>query len=141
MKIKKGFIVRSVGGEKIAVPVGEEAKKFHGMIKLNETADFLWGFFKTEHTEEEAVTALLKNYEVDEETAKKDVAAFLGVLTENGSSNEPFHRRSAFDRRKIRRSHIRREYAPHVKNGARRQRSYSGSRRKRSTAAPFRRPL
>ena len=33
MKIKKGFVVREVGGENIAVPVGEMAKQFHGMIK------------------------------------------------------------------------------------------------------------
>lgn len=84
MKIKKGFIVRKVGGENIAVPVGERGKSFHGMIKLNETGNFLWEFFLKDHTEEEAVRALLKEYDVSEETAQKDVQAFINVLLENG---------------------------------------------------------
>ena len=37
MKIKKGFVLRVVGGENVVVPVGEMSKKFHGMINLNET--------------------------------------------------------------------------------------------------------
>ena len=34
--------------------------------------------------EEEAVRALLKEYDVSEETAQKDVQAFVNVLLENG---------------------------------------------------------
>ena len=45
IKIKKGFVVRKVGGENIVVPVGETSKTFHGMIKLNESGGFLWKFF------------------------------------------------------------------------------------------------
>ena len=84
MKIKKGFIVRKVGGENIAVPVGERGKSFHGMITLNVAGNFLWEFFLKDHTEEEAVRALLKEYDVSEETAQKDVQAFVNVLLENG---------------------------------------------------------
>lgn len=84
MKIKKGFVVRKVGDEHIAVPVGERAKEFHGMIKLNETALFLWEFFTSEKTEEEAVAALLKDYEVSEEEAGKGVKEFIKLVTEGG---------------------------------------------------------
>ena len=84
MKIKKGFIVRKVGGENIAVPVGEQGKSFHGMIKLNETGNFLWEFFRSEHTEREATDALLREYDVSEETAEKDVRAFKEILLKNG---------------------------------------------------------
>ena len=45
MKIKKGFVLRVVGGEHVVVPVGEMSKQFHGMINLNETGAFLWRFF------------------------------------------------------------------------------------------------
>ena len=41
MKIKKGFVLRKVGGESVVVPVGEMSKQFHGMINLNETGAFL----------------------------------------------------------------------------------------------------
>ncbi|MGN1053291.1 MAG: PqqD family protein [Candidatus Scatosoma sp.] len=80
MKIKEGFIIREVGGEHIVVPIGEAGKNFHGMVKLNESGAFLWRFFCAEHTQEEAVKALTEEYDVDEETAKKDVAAFAATL-------------------------------------------------------------
>lgn len=83
IKIKKGFVVRKVGGENIVVPIGETSKTFHGMIRLNDSGNFLWTFFTAEHTEEEAVAALLREYDVDEETAKNDVAEFVNVLKEN----------------------------------------------------------
>ena len=82
MKIKEGFIIRQVGGENIVVPIGKTGKDFHGMIKLNDSGAFLWRFFMQDHTEEEAVAALLNEYEVDEETAKADVAAFVKTLND-----------------------------------------------------------
>ena len=83
MKIKKGFVLRSVGGENIVVPVGEVSKQFHGMIKLNESGAFLWNFYKEEHTKEQGVEALLAEYEVDKETAERDVTAFLDTLVKH----------------------------------------------------------
>ena len=83
MKIKKGFVVRVVGGECIAVPVGELSKNFHGMITLNETAKFLWDFFQNEHTAEEALKAVCEEYEVEEDVAKADVMQFINILVEN----------------------------------------------------------
>lgn len=84
MKIKKGFVVRVVGGESIAVPVGELSKNFHGMITLNETAKFLWDFFQNDHTAEEALAAFCDTYDVEEEVAKADVTQFLTVLSKGG---------------------------------------------------------
>ena len=84
MKIKKGFVVRSVGGENIVVPVGEMSKNFHGMINLNETGAFLWAFFSDEHTIEEGVAALCGEYEVEQSIAEADVKRFAEVLLKNG---------------------------------------------------------
>ena len=42
MKIKKGFVLRVVGGENVVVPVGAMSKVFHGMINLNETGAFIF---------------------------------------------------------------------------------------------------
>ena len=83
MKIKTGFVLRCVGGENVVVPVGEMSKVFRGMITLNETGAFLWNFFSLERSENEAVEALLKEYDVDKEMAVKDVARFVKVLSEN----------------------------------------------------------
>ncbi len=84
MKIKAGFVVRSVGGENVVVPVGEMSKKFHGMINLNETGAFLWRFFSQEHTVDEGVNALLAEYEVEEEIARADVVNFVETIEKNG---------------------------------------------------------
>jgi hypothetical protein len=84
MKIKNGFVVRKVGGECVVVPVGEMSKKFHGMINLNSTGEFLWNFYLTEHSVDDGVAALLAEYDVAEAKAREDVERFVSILTENG---------------------------------------------------------
>ena len=84
MKIKKGFVLRVVGGEHVVVPVGEMSKNFHGMINLNETGAILWRFFSEEHSVDEGVEALLGEYDVEEELARTDVGRFVDVLLKNG---------------------------------------------------------
>ena len=84
MKIKKGFVLRKVGGDFVVVPVGEMSKKFHGMINLNATGEFLWTFFTSEHTEEEGIDALCAEYDVAREIAQKDVQKFMEILLTNG---------------------------------------------------------
>ncbi len=84
MKIKDGFIIRQVGGEHVVVPVGERSKEFHGMINMNQTGAFLWRFFSEEHTLEEGIDALCKEYQVDRERAETDVNRFIDVLQRNG---------------------------------------------------------
>ena len=84
MKIKKGFVMREVGGANVVVPVGEMSKAFHGMINLNETGAFLWKFFSEEHTIDEGVAALLGEYEVDDATAREEVEKFLETIKTYG---------------------------------------------------------
>ena len=84
MKIKKGFVLRVVGGEHVVVPVGEMSAKFHGMINLNATGAFLWKFFTEEHTAEEAVDALCAEYDAEREQVEADVNRFVEIVTKNG---------------------------------------------------------
>ena len=84
MKIVSGFVIRSVGGENVAVPVGEKSKQFRGMITLNDTAAFLWRYFMEERTLEEGISAMCAQYDVDEEKARNDVEKFIKNLTDNG---------------------------------------------------------
>ncbi len=83
MKIKSGFILRQIADTYIVVAVGEEAKKANVMITLNETGGFLWEKLAEGATQQELVEAILGNYEIDEETAKNDVAAFVKKVREN----------------------------------------------------------
>lgn len=84
MKIKKGFVLRVVGGENVVVPVGEMSKIFHGMINLNETGAFMWKFFSEDHSLEEGIRALCNEYEVEEERARMDVQKFMDTVLQNG---------------------------------------------------------
>jgi hypothetical protein len=83
MKIKKGFVIREVGGENVVVPVGALSKTFHGMINLNETGAFMWKFFTEDHTLEEGIDAICNEYEVERERAAKDVTNFVKILETN----------------------------------------------------------
>ena len=84
MKIKKGFVMREVGGANVVVPVGEMSKAFHGMINLNETGAFLWKFFSEEHTIGDGVAALLGEYDVDDATAREEVEKFVETIKTYG---------------------------------------------------------
>lgn len=84
MKIKEGFLLRKVGNDHVVVAVGDASDAFHGMIRLNETAAFLWEQLQEgADTEEKLLHALTAVYEVEEDRARKGVASFLRVLREN----------------------------------------------------------
>ena len=80
MKIHDGFLLREVAGNYIVMPVGAAAERLNGMIKLNETSAFLFRALEKETDEESLVRALLTEYAVDAEGAKRDVRAFRDTL-------------------------------------------------------------
>ena len=83
MKIKEGFLLRQVAGQTVVLPTGGDLD-LNMMITLNETGAFLWEQLASETDENELVAALLAEYDVDEATARKSVAAFVKKLNENG---------------------------------------------------------
>ena len=84
MKIVDGFMLREVAGNYIVVAVGSMAKKFNGMITLNESSAFLWKLLETGADEESLVSAMLNEYDIKEEVAKQDVKEFVEKLTKAG---------------------------------------------------------
>ena len=82
MKIKDGFILREVADSYIVVAVGEAVKTFNGIVNLNETGAFLWKALETGATKEDLLAKLTAEYDVDEDTAKKDIDAFVAKLEE-----------------------------------------------------------
>lgn len=84
MKIKEdSFVLRQIADEYIVVPIGSEADIQNCIIKLNETSAFLWGLLENEKTINELVDSLINEYEIDYDTAKRDVTLFCKNLTEN----------------------------------------------------------
>ena len=81
MKLKDGFILRSVAGETVVLPTGNTTD-FDVMITLNETGRFLWERLASGAEKEELVKALLGEYDVTEERAAKSVGEFVARLKE-----------------------------------------------------------
>ena len=80
MKIKNGFVVRSIAGESVVVALGESSKNFNGIIKLNDTGRFIWDKLSQGTEMEELVEAILSEYEIDRETAEADARVFVDTL-------------------------------------------------------------
>lgn len=83
MKIKDGFILRSVAGQTVVLPTGDDLD-LNMMITLNETGAFLWEHLQGETDENALVSALLSEYDVDESTARKAVSGFVAKLNDHG---------------------------------------------------------
>lgn len=84
MKKLEEFIMRSIAGENILVPVGATTQKFNGMISLSETAAFIWENMEKCETVEDMVDLVLEEFEVDRETAIMDTQEFINELKVNG---------------------------------------------------------
>ncbi len=84
MVVKEGFVLRNMGGQPVVVSVGSASKVFNGMIKLNESGEYLWNILQNGAEKEDLVQALLKKYEVSKEVAEQDVDAFLRTLSGPG---------------------------------------------------------
>ena len=87
MKLRKGFVLRSVADRTVVVP-DNEILNLHMMITLNGTGKFLWGRLEKGATEDELRDALLAEYDVDEKRAQEDVKAFLATLEKHGCLEE-----------------------------------------------------
>ena len=84
-KLKPGFILRKIGNQTMAVPVGAQTSHIHGMIALTESGELLWKALG-EGADKNTLTDLLtENYEVDSVTALADVESFLEGLKEQGA--------------------------------------------------------
>lgn len=76
-QLKARFVSRKVGNELVLVPLVSNVAQMDTLFNLNETAGFLWENLEENSSVEKLKNLLLKNFEVDEETAEKDVKDFL----------------------------------------------------------------
>ena len=81
MKLKDGFILRTVAGETVVLPAAG-VTDFDMMITLNETGKFLWERLAVGAEEADLVKDLLAEYDVTEEVAANSVSAFVARLKE-----------------------------------------------------------
>lgn len=85
MITKKGFNLRTICGEQIIVAEGVENIDFSKIISMNESAAYLWQQVQgREFTTEELTELLTQEYDVDKETAGKDVQDMVKTWLDAG---------------------------------------------------------
>ncbi len=88
MKVKEGFVLRNVVGEHIVMPVGKNIDTFEGAIVLNDVSAFIWENLQRPVAREDLLRLILGEFEVEEQTAAKDLDAFLDKLRGHGLLEE-----------------------------------------------------
>ena len=85
MKIKEGFVLRTICGQSVVSGEGSANVNFSKLVSLNETAAYLFkAVGNEEFTPERLAGLLLAEYDVDRERALKDAEALCAQWMEIG---------------------------------------------------------
>lgn len=82
MKFNGNFVLKKIGDAYYAVPLGSISKEINGMIKLNDTAAFIWQKIEDGSSEEEIIDSLSSKFNTAKEIAKNDFDEFTAALKE-----------------------------------------------------------
>lgn len=83
MKIKENYMLRKVADTYVVVPIGKEVSNFNGMINLNSAGAFLWQQLENNISFDALLELFMAEYEVDADTATKDLQRFISNLEES----------------------------------------------------------
>ena len=84
MKLKYKFVINQVADKMIAVAVGDDLEKFNSFIKMNDIGAYIFKTLENDVTEEDIVTAMVKDYPNDtEEEIRDTVSGFIKKLKES----------------------------------------------------------
>ena len=82
MKLKQTLIFQRLGDDTVIVPVGEAAKDFHGILRVNDSGAAIVRYFADGLDEAAAAVKLTEDYEVELDQAREAVRAMLAKLRE-----------------------------------------------------------
>lgn len=84
MQRNENYILRTIAGEDMLIPVEEAATALQGIITLNPVGAVIWKALVEKCDIAYAVEKVLENFEIDEATATADTVAFIEKLQETG---------------------------------------------------------
>lgn len=85
MRLRYKFCMMDMGGEIAAVPVGENASEFHGMLKVNDVAADILKQLAEETTPEAVHLYLCEKYpDFTRDEIGEQLATFLSQLSHEG---------------------------------------------------------
>ncbi len=73
-------MLREVAGNNVVVAIGKATVDFNGLISLNDTGAFLWKQLEKGADQDDLLSAVLDEYDIDEADAKADIAEFIEKL-------------------------------------------------------------
>jgi methyltransferase-like protein len=79
---KETIASRCIADEFFLVPICSQPSDMQKIFILNSPADFIWQHLDGEHTLDELITAVVEQFEVDQEQARSDTVEFIGQLLE-----------------------------------------------------------
>ena len=79
MKVKSGLILNKIADEYVVVSTNG---LIDGMLRLNETAAFIYQLLENDISKSDAIKKMTDEYDVDVETAERDFNAILKVLSD-----------------------------------------------------------
>ena len=88
MIIDPDFEIVDIVDEYLAVPIGEKAKSFNGVVALSAAAAFLLKNMNNSKSKQELVELLTAEYNVEESVAKADVDKMVEKLLDMGVIKE-----------------------------------------------------
>ena len=84
MKLNGTFLLRQIGEDVVAVPTGETALQFNGMVMLNAVSRILWERLAEGCDLPDLVAALTAEFDVTAREAAADVEEFVSSLRQAG---------------------------------------------------------
>ena len=88
MKLKDGIVLHSFDGEYMAVPTGESAEAFSGVIQNNKTAQFIYQQLLEDTTVDKITDAMYEKYDAPREVIESDVTEVIEQLRSAGILDE-----------------------------------------------------
>lgn len=82
MKLKYKFAIEKVASFWAAVPILDDAEKYHAVLSLNEISARVLKLLEHDTTEEEIIQTILQEYEAEESVVRADVADLLKKMRE-----------------------------------------------------------
>lgn len=83
MKRNNNYILHNVGDTYYLSYAGDAEQENRQVLFINETCAYLWEQLAETSDFDTLLTCFLNTYDVDAETAKRDIAGFLSFLSEN----------------------------------------------------------
>lgn len=82
MKLRGEFVIHKVVDEILAIPVGDLALEFNGMIMLNDVSQVIWECLENGTDLSNIINAVTDKFDVSAEEAENDIVTFINGLRE-----------------------------------------------------------